>query len=340
MSRLIVITDDPVDFHSASIENRNLEWNSVKGTKAILNAIQTVHGNVIYHNSVDSFLANIESYRNDVVFPLLYGTNAPSSKSIIPASCEGYGIRYIGADPYAHAICNDKKLSTLYAREFGINSANSVLLRFHNSFEQETLYSLRPPLIVKPNYGGGSTGIAASNVTHSHGEAYALAKRLHQIHQMPILVEELLEGYEVEYIIVGNPKHILLSAEIKLIMDQEDYFKEKIWSYETKKIDDSNVDFAASDLLSVETKRNMANLFQSFQKIEFMRIDGRIQDGEFFLIELSPDCYLGDDCAVAAAFFSKNYSYEDMFRILIRNSLNPNLSEIPNTQENRLEMEI
>ena len=320
-----MITDDPLDFHTASIEDRNLEWNSVKGTATMLNAIRNVHGNVIHHRNVDSFLENIENYRDDIVFPLLYGINSPSSKSIIPASCEGFSIRYIGADPYAHTICNDKKLSTMYAKEFGINSAKSVLLRFHNTLEKELLECLHPPLIVKPNYGGGSTGIAASNVTNTHHDAYVLALHLHQIHKMPILVEELLEGHEVEFIIVGNHEHILLASEVKLVINHEDYFSDQIWSYETKKIDDSSVAFVASNLISQKTKKQMFDLFQSFKKIEFMRIDGRVRNGEFHLIELSPDCYLGDDCAVAAAFFSNNYSYEDMFRILLHNSLNPDL---------------
>ena len=64
------------------------------------------------------------------------------------------------------------------------------------------------------------------------------------------------------------------------------------------------------------------NLFKAFDKIEFMRVDGRMYQGEFHLIELSPDCYLGDDCAFYYAFGNKGYSLSQMFEYLIINSSN------------------
>ena len=334
MQRLVVIMDNPVNIKAATIDDRFLEWNSVKGANSIISAVKSINGSALYYNSVDAFLGNIEQHKSDLIFPLLYGINSPTSKSIIPAICEGYGIQYIGADTYAHALCNDKKMSSLYAKDFGIKSSNSVLLRFLNIEEKGILNKLQLPLIVKPNYGGGSTGIAITNVTHTHHAAYELAEHLHRVHKMPILVEEIIEGYEVEFIIVGNQKRILFTSEVKLLMDQQDYFIDKIWSYETKKINDSNVDFIASNHLSTETKQHMIDLFQSFSKIEFMRIDGRLCKDSFYLIELSPDCYLGDDCAVASAFNARGYSYEDMIKIIVNNALYPDLCEIPNNLRN------
>ena len=72
--------------------------------------------------------------------------------------------------------------------------------------------------------------------------------------------------------------------------------------------------------------KKIHSLFKSFDKIEFMRVDGRIYNGEFYLIELSPDCYLGDDCAFYFAFQNNGYSLSDMFEYLINNGLNHYLS--------------
>ena len=52
-----------------------------------------------------------------------------------------------------------------------------------------------------------------------------------------------------------------------------------------------------------------------------MRVDGRFHNGEFHLIELSPYCYLGDDCAFYYAFQKQGYSLSDMFEFLINNGL-------------------
>ena len=108
---------------------------------------------------------------------------------------------------------------------------------------------------------------------------------------------------------------------ILLIMDKKDFFDSEIWGFETKKIDDSNIDFRMSSLISQKDITKIHNLFKAFDKIEFMRVDGRMYNGEFHLIELSPDCYLGDDCAFYYAFNSKGYSLSQMFEFLITNSL-------------------
>lgn len=73
-------------------------------------------------------------------------------------------------------------------------------------------------------------------------------------------------------------------------------------------------------LLNQNKRSNLVNLFKSFDKVEFMRIDGRVRDGEFVLIELTPDAYLGDDCAVYEAFKHHGYSHSQMFKAMVENA--------------------
>ena len=44
-----------------------------------------------------------------------------------------------------------------------------------------------------------------------------------------------------------------------------------------------------------------------------MRIDGKIEDGQFKLIELSPDTNLSKSASTAYAFNLAGYEYTDMF---------------------------
>ena len=96
----------------------------------------------------------------------------------------------------------------------------------------------------------------------------------------------------------------------------------KFGDMKPKKIDDTNIDFKMSSFISQNDINKIHSLFKAFDKIEFMRVDGRMYQGEFHLIELSPDCYLGDDCAFYYAFGNKGYSLSQMFEYLIVNSLN------------------
>ena len=306
-----------------SIRDRHLEGQSKSATEEALQAFSIITKKLTHYTSIEAFSNNISLHKNDIIFPMYYGLNLPSSKSLIPALCESHKINYVGADMYAQALCNDKTLSKAYAKEFEIPSAPGVLI---TEFSNKALYlhklnMLTPPLIVKPNFGGGSTGITNDNVVYTHEKAFEYAAMLWDIHKIPILVEEILSGYEISYVIVGNNKQIILQEEFQLVINGKDFYSEQIWSLECKRINNDNALFVSSNFLSQRDKKNMLRLFNSFEKVEYMRIDGRVQDGIFSLIELSPDCLLGEECAVQCTFNKAGYSYPQMLNKLIENSL-------------------
>ncbi|MBQ3498340.1 MAG: hypothetical protein IJA87_04340 [Clostridia bacterium] len=321
---LILVTDKNEKIESAQISNRNLEGNNANSTRIISNAIKKCVKDFDIYTDIELFVENIYKHKNDIIFPMKYGRNTPNSKSIIPGICEGANLKYIGADDYAHIICNDKYTSKLFAREFGIKTAACVLIRDFNNTEniKMRLKELSLPLVIKPNFGGGSTGISQNNVCFDYQEALKLCLALYYYHKMPILVEEYISGQEVEMILVGNSREIIFSEEVQLIMGNKESYDKEIWGFETKKIDDSSIDFKMSNFISQNDIHKIHNLFKAFDKIEFMRVDGRFHNGEFYLIELSPDCYLGDDCAFYYAFQNKGYSLSEMFEYLIKNGLN------------------
>lgn len=322
--KIVLVTDSNVKRTEASISDRNLEGNNSNATRKISNAIKGCCREFEVYTEISDFVNNIQKHKNDLIFPMKYGRNTPDSKSIVPGICEGMNMRYIGADDYTHMICNDKYTSKLFANQFGIKSAPCFLVR---DFENEdyvisTINSMKLPLVIKPNFGGGSTGISNNNVCFNHEIAIKLCKELLDYHEMPILVEEYLDGQEVELILVGNKDKVIFSQEVQLTMSNKEYFDEEIWGFETKKIDDSSIDFKLSNYIDKTTQEKVHRLFRSFHKIEFMRVDGRFHNGEFHLIELSPDCYLGDDCAFYYAFQKQGFSLSEMFEFLINNGLN------------------
>lgn len=325
-NKVVLITDKNEKIEQADISNRNLEGNNEFSTQKISNAIRDIAREFEIFTDVPQFLHAISNYKNDIIFPMKYGYNAPDSKSIIPSICEGANLKYVGADDYAHMICNDKYIAKLFAREFGIKTAPSILFRAPSLEDaptiNESLHLLKPPYVIKPNFGGGSTGISEHNVCFDYESATELIIKLYSFHKMPILVEEYIAGEEVELILVGTKEKVTFSEEVQLIIAKKDYFDSEIWGYETKKIDDSSIDFKMSSLISSNDINKIHNLFKAFDKIEFMRIDGRMSQGEFHLIELSPDCYLGEDCAFYFAFGNRGYTLPQMFEYLIINSLN------------------
>ncbi|SCY77522.1 D-alanine-D-alanine ligase [Paenibacillus polysaccharolyticus] len=319
---IVLITDEKKEYNFADLSRKDLEGNNASSTESIIDALNKICKKVIHYTDLELFTTNIPQHKDDIIFPMRFGENSPNSKSLLPAICEANNLKYVGGDSFTHSLCNDKHLSKLYAKEFGISVPKGFLVRKLNDRILEYLPTLNLPLVIKPNYGGGSTGISNNNLVYSYNEAEDLINKLFVFHNIPIIVEEYIEGYEVEYSIFGNKNKIILSGEAQLKIDETTFFKREIWGYETKKIDDSSVDFLTSNLIPTSVKEKMITLFKSFDKIEFMRVDGRISNDEFYLIELSPDCFLGKDCAFYHVFAQNNLLFEEMFESLIINAAN------------------
>lgn len=62
--------------------------------------------------------------------------------------------------------------------------------------------------------------------------------------------------------------------------------------------------------------REAKRLFSDLGKVDYMRIDGRMYEGRFHLIELTPDCSLHPACFMAKAFEARGMNYDEMVETL------------------------
>ena len=323
--RIIMVVDPPKqDLTKIDITQNDLEGNTANQTARLISSLREI-APVICYSNIAEFEDHIKEHLNDIVFPMYYGPAGLTKKGVVPILCEMHSISYVGGDAYTQIVCNDKALSKQYASNFGILSPRGCLFRSEKAdpISLKKLRGLNPPLVVKPNYGGGSTGISNSNIVNSYKEAEELAEFLVHYIGVPVLIEEYIVGYEVELIVVGTKKEIHFCNEVQLIMDGADYFQQDIWGFETKRVDDDSIDFRCSNFISTDTRQHLIDLFQSFEKVEAVRFDGRVNNGQFYLLEISPDCYLGDDCAFYYAFQKKGFTHPQMLQFLINNTLSP-----------------
>lgn len=317
----VVLITDVAEKREYSIKSNNSEGNSYKTTNDILNALKKISKNVYHFDDVKRFKKEIFSISNPIVISVKYGLANENNKGDIPYFCDKHNIKYIGADSYCHMLCNDKYLSKIYVDKFEINSPKGVIIYSYNKkFILSQIYELHYPLIVKPNYGGGSNGIINKCFVNDNYELLKIAKKLLKYQKQPIIIEEYCEGYELSIILVGNKNKINLFEEIQLKFDNKEYYDKELFGLENKKIN-NNCKKERVSILSTENKNKIINLFKSFDKVEFMRFDCRINDKDMYMIELSPDCSLGKKSSVYEAFKYRNLSYVEMFEFLINNHL-------------------
>jgi len=111
----------------------------------------------------------------------------------IQGALETMGIPYTGCSLLSSALCMDKDLSKKLLRSAGLHTPDWALLRHMDDIRDGRAASLGYPLVVKPNAGGSSIGVAlvkdelslrqAAETAFSYGEE--------------VLVEEYVDGEEI-----------------------------------------------------------------------------------------------------------------------------------------------
>lgn len=310
----IVLIADIRENNTIDLSNNDLEFVEPSYLNNILGTLRLIDPHTKHYTSPQEFINNIKSHKNDIVLSIWSGRLSRNRKALIPAICEAYNISYVGADPYVNSICQDKALSKYVAKKFGIKSAKGILVK--KNCTKDMISTLALPLIVKPNFEGGSNGISSNNVVFSYDEAITLCNRLLSYFHQPILIEEYMDGLEVCVTIAGTPDFIdVLEADAIIINTPNKY---PVFGYEVKK--EKSVECIrrpATSLLTADMKDSFKELFQGLGKVDIMRIDGKIKNNCFKMLELSPDTNLDKKASTAYAFNLAGYSYKEMFEKLI-----------------------
>lgn len=321
--KILFVTDNCDIKKEYNLKSRDSEGNKPAAKEEMIRALQKLADEVYTTYSLKEANELIISNPDLYVVTTYYGEAEQDSKSLVPAICKANNVTYLGADSYTQMICNDKNLSKKYMDMFELNFIPGILIYSPKSEEDiSRLHSLSYPLIVKPNFGGGSNGIMNCSVTNNWKETTHLIKQIYKYQKMPVIVEQYIPGYEVSFIIIGNKNHIDFYGESMLSIDGKSMFENEVFGLESKKISPNRKKYQPSNFIDTSTREKMFKLFQSFDKCEFMRIDCRIDiNGKINIIELSPDCYIGSNGAFYETVKQSNISFDDMIAKLISNSI-------------------
>ena len=142
--------------------------------------------------------------RIDVVFPVLHGENGEDGA--MQGLLQLAGIPYVGPGVSASAVSMDKTLTKLVADQAGVTQAQWFLVRnseldlrmdwIMNQIEEQFAY----PVFVKPAGTGSSVGVSKAGDRETLRSALLKAGTYDE----KILVEEFIEGREVEVAVMGN----------------------------------------------------------------------------------------------------------------------------------------
>jgi D-alanine-D-alanine ligase len=130
----------------------------------------------------------------DVVFPVLHGPFGEDGT--VQGLLELAGVPYVGAGVLGSALAMDKDVFKAVMRDRGVPVTRNITLRRGQAPESPFGY----PIFVKPARLGSSVGISKVSSEEELPAAIELAFQ----HDEKVLVEEFVEGVEVECGVLGN----------------------------------------------------------------------------------------------------------------------------------------
>ena len=217
------------DVSADSVENGAWERLTDK-VPAVLSPDRGVHGLVLLRDG------KTETIRLDCVFPVLHG--AGGEDGTIQGLLELAGIPYVGCGVAASANSMDKSITKVLVDEAGVRQAKYYLaLRY--DFERGAEGVVRTaadqlgkfPVFVKPCSQGSSVGVAKAN------DMLELAAGLTEAFKLDdkVLVEEFIDGHEVECAVLGN-RNPVASTVGEIAPTQEFYTFDAKYKDETSQL--------------------------------------------------------------------------------------------------------
>lgn len=144
-----------------------------------------------------------KTIKTDIVFPVLHGEYGEDGT--IQGLLELAGIKYVGMGVFASAAAMDKTYTKVILKDAGIPQADWVTVRSRESEiidekMDEIEKKLGYPCFVKPANTGSSVGVGKAHNRRELAEAIDAASKFDR----KVLVEEYIDGQEVECSVLGN----------------------------------------------------------------------------------------------------------------------------------------
>jgi D-alanine-D-alanine ligase len=268
--------------------SRDLDMTTPEQAAHIRELMKSAVDDVIVFFDLAEFVKQAPKLHDAVIWPHWNGSRGRNRTAYAAAICEIYGLRYVGPDPYARLIANDKSLSKMFLRRSNLDSPASVLVLTPS--QTDLIGALRVPLIIKPNMEGSSIGIDQAAICTTMDEAKDLA--LHKLGNFPegIIVEEFVSGPEV-FISLAFDKRgsFRWGCSERIVRDEASFLMSHVYDYSLKFSSERQVALRSVEFMTDELLSKIVQLTTDLKTIDLIRFDGRLRDGELSIIEITPD---------------------------------------------------
>jgi D-alanine-D-alanine ligase len=279
-------------------------------------------------DNIDELCSRLGSGNYDVVFNLVESVGGESIKEMFVAGIyELYNIPYTGCSAVTLGLCLNKHRAKLIMKGAGFS-----VPRWRLYLNPSTIiFDSKPefPLIVKPSQEDASVGISEQSVVNDEKELKDQLEFLYHTLKQPIIVEEYIEGREINSAILGDKEKIALPlSEISFDTLPDDL--PKIVTYDGKWIKDSlyyknTIPICPAPLddeIAERIKKIALNVSDLFGCRDYCRVDFRLdKNNQPYILEVNPNPDISIDAGFARAAKAYGLSYDELLVKIIEFAL-------------------
>jgi D-alanine-D-alanine ligase len=185
------------------------------------------------------------------------------------------------------------------------------------------------PLIVKPPQEDASIGITQASVVHNVGELLTQMGEVQSRYQQPPLVEQFIDGREFYVGVIGNADaHALPPLEMDFTGFPDDRPRIASWAAKWGETGESDgAEFSGTRTIRPENlspeldeklRTTAVEAFRALRLRDYARVDMRASaEGDVYVIEVNPNCYLEQTSEFARAAAEDGMSYDALIARLI-----------------------
>ena len=236
------------------------------------------------------------------------------------------GIPYTGSNPLTLALCIDKVKVKKMLEHAGLPTP-----RFDYVFSKSEPIreDLRFPLMVKLANTDNSIGISNNSVVTSTKELKEQVHSLLEQYKRPVLIEEYIEGDEVDVSIMGNEERVKVLPLSRSIFDDLPQGTWGIYPFQAKWDDNSvyekiRVERPAkySQKLTALISEICLDAYRIFDCHDYARIEVRVDRfGNPYILEINPNPSINDGDCVPACAEVIGQKYEEFIEEIMREAI-------------------
>lgn len=238
----------------------------------------------------------------------------PRSEALVAAVLESMNLVYTGSDATVLALSGDKHRVKELLVAAGIPTP--PWRTFHKP-ERDRWRSF--PAIVKAAREHCSEGLTPESVVMTEEELFLRVEFVLDTYGQPALVEDFVDGREFHVSLWGNG-HIEMLPPAEMDFSSFGEIRDRLCTYDAKFVPGSKHYREIKTLLPApldeDMQRHLEKTAVSAYRVigcrDYGRIDVRLRDGIFFVLDVNPNADISADASMACAAEQLGYSYGEM----------------------------